>query len=154
MGDSAALALIDQAFWGAPRPEHFTDFAHCDECDEHDRTFLQHTRESLSRRALSYPGWNPVSFITSEGYRYYIPALARIALNRKDGSEYLPQFVGDLRDELFISFDAEQRSALAAFLEYLRESRESDIRSFYRPQEILEQLDQVIQSLGHCGRGA
>jgi len=150
MEDSAALALIDQAFWGAPRPEHFTDFAHC---DEHDRTFLQHTRESLSRRALSYPGWNPVSFTTSEGYRYYIPALARIALSRKDGSEYLPQFVGDLRDELFISFDAEQRSALAAFLEYLP-ARESDIRSFYRPQEILEQLDQAIQSLGHCGRGA
>lgn len=147
MEDSAVLALIDQAFGDAPRPEHFTDFTHCDECDEHDRTFLQHTRESLSRHALGHPGWNPVTFITPEGYRYYAPALARIALNRKDTSEYLPQFVDDLRGELFSLFDANQRMAFVAFLEHLRSSRESDIRSQYRPHEIFERLDRAILSM-------
>ncbi len=109
--------------------------------------FLKHTRESLSRSSLGYPGWNPVSFVTSEGYRYYLPAIARIALNLKDGSEYLDQFANDLRDELFVAFNAEQRSALAAFLEYIRSSRESDIRSFLRPSEILEQFDIAIKAL-------
>jgi hypothetical protein len=148
MEDSVALALVDRAFGDAPRPQHFTEFSHCEECADHDRTFLQHTRESISRHALGHPGWNPISFVTSEGYRYYVPALARIALNRKDSSEYLEQFVGDLRDELFTTFNAEQAAALSAFLVYLRESRESDIRSNPCPHEILEQLDHAIQALG------
>lgn len=147
MDDTSALALIDKAFGGAPRPEHFTDFSHCEECAEHDATLLMHTRESLPRSALGYPGWNPVSFVTSEGYRYYLPAIARIAMNRKDGSEYLDQFSDDLREELFSSFSDEQRSALASFLEYLRVSRDSDIRSFLRPNEILEQLEAAVSSL-------
>ena len=77
---SAVLENIDRAFAGIARPEHFTEFTHCIECADHDQTLNNRTVTTISRDDLGNPGWDPINFTTEQGWGYYLPALARLAL--------------------------------------------------------------------------
>jgi hypothetical protein len=44
----------------APRPEHFTDFLHCCECEEHDQALLSSDIASIGLDVLGNPGWDPM----------------------------------------------------------------------------------------------
>lgn len=77
---SAVLCAIDQVFAGIARPEHFTDFTHCDECAEHDRTLRNRTVTTIRRDDLGNQGCDPINFTNEQGWAYYFPALARFAM--------------------------------------------------------------------------
>ncbi len=78
--DGVILTSIEQAFSGISRPDHFTNFTHCDECQEHDDTLRARTCDTLQRKDLGNMGWGPLSFCSEEGMGYYFPVLVRIAL--------------------------------------------------------------------------
>jgi hypothetical protein len=78
--DAEVLALIEEAFGGVPRPEHFTDHPGCCESAEHDAVLMSRDRETLVIEDVGSQAWNPITMATPEAFRYYMPALARLAL--------------------------------------------------------------------------
>lgn len=62
------------------RPEHFTDYEHCDECAEHDETMQSADLETLTAAHMGTGGWSPLSFLTEEAFGYYMPRLMELAL--------------------------------------------------------------------------
>ena len=74
------LEAVARAFDDEPRPENFGNYRHCCECAEHDKTLRAHSPETIGLDELGKPSWDPMCFATDEGYRYYMPALARLAL--------------------------------------------------------------------------
>ncbi|HEX6987819.1 MAG TPA: DUF6714 family protein [Planctomycetaceae bacterium] len=158
MGSKAdILAAIDAAFGREPRPEHFTNYRHCDECAEHDETFRSRTPETIGLDELGNPGWDPVCFVNVEGYKHYMPAFARLAL---DGSEvrqtseglpyrhgYLDQFLFHLWEERLAAFGDAQRGAVFNLLEYvLDEMPEEADRS--------SQVDRLFGAIKRLREGA
>jgi hypothetical protein len=109
-----------------PKPEHFTNYRHCCECAEHDETLLACDVDSISLQQLGNPGWDPLCFVSPEGFLFYLPALIRITLvtMAKPQERYLDQFLFHLiRDgkdhDLVRACSSEQRAFIAGFLEYL-----------------------------------
>ncbi|MEX1254953.1 MAG: DUF6714 family protein [Dehalococcoidia bacterium] len=135
--DTEILDSIAAAFAGCPRPEHFTDRVHCCECAEHDATLLSRDVETLDHDDVGSPGWDPVCFITPEGFAYYLPALARLALAPEH-----PQW-GWYGPQLFFHFaydgahnarwarcTPDQRRAVAALLDHIFATRSGLLQPF------------------------
>ena len=143
MTDAQALAIVVEAFRDAARPEHFTDYTHCDECAEHDATLRGHSPESIGIKELGNPGWDPVCFLTDEGFHYYLPGLARLAL--ATGREYyLYQFLFHLNcSRRLRTLTKRQKAAISSFLRHLRETRRAEIKRNLD----LERLDVVVELL-------
>ena len=78
--DAQVLETIQQAFASSPRPRHFTNYTHCSECAEHDEVLRSRDVQTLRIEDVGNPGWDPICFISPEGFAYYVPALARLAL--------------------------------------------------------------------------
>jgi hypothetical protein len=78
-----------------PKPAHFTNHCHCCECAEHDATFVAHDVDSIGIEQLGNPGWDPLCFVSPEGFLYYLPALIRITLDTmaKPQERYLDQLL-------------------------------------------------------------
>ncbi len=79
--DKEILERINQAFAASPRPEHFTNHTHCCECFEHDKLLRSRDGDTLGMNDVGNPGWDPICFISPEGFAYYLPALARLTLS-------------------------------------------------------------------------
>ena len=119
------LRQVDEAFASAPRPEHFTDFGHCDECLAHDRLLRSRDRETLQRTDLP-EGNDPMCFISPAGFAYYFPALARFAVWEAAAitGPYAPQLLfhlwsGGPYNTFLAAFAPEQRRAVVEFLGYI-----------------------------------
>lgn len=119
------LRTIQDSVQGLPRPEHFTDYNHCSECAEHDETLRAHTPETIGVEELGNAGWDPICFITDQGFLYYLPAMARLALGAGD-VYYLDQFLFHLPGRIGAMSPA-QRKAVHELLEYLFETRFDEI---------------------------
>jgi hypothetical protein len=78
--DAQILETVQQAFAKRPRPLHFTNHTHCDECAEHDEVLRSRDVETLGIDDVGNPGWDPICFVSSEGFAYYLPALVRLTL--------------------------------------------------------------------------
>src|SRR5690242_13994900 len=93
--DDDILEVVRQAFAVCPRPEHFTDFTHCEECREHDDLLRSRDVDSLRGEDVGNPGWDPLCFTSAEGFAYFFPALARLALDSAgpDRDWYGPQLL-------------------------------------------------------------
>ena len=76
------LTEAEEIFGSTPRPEHFTNYRHCCECAEHDETLRSATPETLSYESVR-PGWDPLCFVSPQGFQYYFPALVRLASDRR-----------------------------------------------------------------------
>src|SRR5260370_33319542 len=93
--DAQALEAIQQAFATCPRPRHFTNYTHCPECAEHDEVLRSRDLQTLCIEDVGNPGWDPICFISPEGFAYYVPALMRLALSQPgepygwDGQQFL-----------------------------------------------------------------
>ena len=147
--DREILLEIDSAFAGRTRPEHFTNYHHCEECAEHDELLRQRNRDSLSLSDVGNPGWDPVCFISPEGFAYYLPAFARIALAAETESEdsYVPQLLFHLasdgpRHARVLACGAAERKAVAALLQHIAESRAALL-------DHLSCTDQLFEALGY-----
>jgi hypothetical protein len=132
--DFAALNLMYQAFQDCPRPEHFTDFQHCEECAEHDDTLLSRTPITITRQDVGNPGWDPISFISPAGFRYYLAGLARLVVEEPvaEYDWYAAQFfwhlISDGPDNArFLACSREQRTVVANFIGYIIETRSQQL---------------------------
>jgi hypothetical protein len=145
--DMDVIALVDAAFAACPRPEHFTNYAHCSECAEHDELLRSRDRDTLKLEDVENPGWDPLCFATDEGFKYYVPALVRLALREPTPSIawYFPQLLFHLtyRDgevARLSSCSLQQREAVGRFLKHVRETRKALIESDLCAGELKEAI--------------
>lgn len=106
------------------KPEHFTNFKHCDECAEHDETLRNSTVEDIGLEQLGNPGWDPICFSSAEGMKYYMPAFVRISLDSVDADFYFAQLLFHLEydgenNRFLCGCTSAQREFVAKFLEYM-----------------------------------
>lgn len=130
MTDADILKVIEAAFAGQGRPEHFTNYRHCEECAEHDEVLRSRTQESLTVADVGNPGWDPICFVTDEGFRYSFPALARLALQEPTEAHgwYFEQLLFHLNDantpqKRRPACSAQQREVVASFLRHVLDTR-------------------------------
>jgi hypothetical protein len=143
--DDDICCLVDAAFGTVEKPEHFTNFTHCDECAEHDATMRAHDRSTLTVDDVNHPGWDPLCFTSPRGKAYYMPALIRFALERSGGrsqpywGQLLVHLEGDgPNNELIRYCDLAQRRAIAAYLEHLVETRTVEVEQSGSFEELLK----------------
>jgi hypothetical protein len=140
--EASIVEAIRAAFANTPRPTHFTNASHCEECAEHDSTLLAHTPDTITLEQVGNPGWDPICYVDTQGYHYYMPGLVRLALGR--GSEfYLGQFLSHLSPSRIEAFNPDQRLAMLAFLEYERDTMLQEIED----NSELKALDRRIRRL-------
>jgi hypothetical protein len=128
--DVDILSVLERAFAAAPRPVHFTDFAHCAECAEHDERLQACARDALSLEDVGYAAFDPFCIAQPESFSYFFPALARLALAAPsaDHGWYGTQLLFHLTAErlgngFFNACTTAQRAGVARFLRHLLETR-------------------------------
>jgi len=131
MSDDQLIELVDQVFGASLRPEHFTDFEHCEECAEHDDLLRSRDRVSLTIDDVGNPGWDPLVASSASGIAYFMPTLVRLAMQSDDATDGL-WFAGHLmmhfwhggrHNKCLIDFDVAQRDAIVALAEFLINER-------------------------------
>jgi len=146
--DADMLRIINKAFAGCRRPDHFTDYTHCAECAGHDGVLRSRDVHTLQIEDVGNPGWDPICFISSEGFTYYFPALARLTLAQPDyahgwyGTQLLFHLVGDgNRNRRFLACTPEQRRAVVQFLQHLIETRAAVADNEGSTEELFQALE-------------
>ena len=134
------LQIVESAFAGVAKPEHFTNHLHCEECAEHDSTLRENDRSSLSLEHVGNPGWDPICFCSPQGKAYYLPSLIRLAL--EPDSSYWQQLLFHLEgngpgNDLILFCSKVQREAVTAFLEHLLSGRAAEIEQCNSTDELL-----------------
>ena len=132
------LDVVDQAFGASPRPEHFTDFLHCDECAEHDELLRSRDRDTLTFDDVGNPGWDPLTASSPAGIAYVMPTLVRMAVTDQDRFGML-WFAGHLMthfwhggryNKYLAAFDRSQRATVVALAEFLINERSQESGSY------------------------
>ena len=115
------LNAVVMAFADTPRPEHFTNYEHCDECAEYDVLFGSRTVETLTPDDMGRSGlWDPVCFLSEQGFFYYLPVLARFACEQ--GGRYcLDNLLFHLNADRIAAMSRAQREAVRQFIAELGE---------------------------------
>lgn len=145
----SATQLIDEAtaiFGKVARPEHFTNYMHCSECAEHDSTLSAHTPDTVTRDALGHAGWDPITFATDGGFRYYLPALIRMALTGRDDDYYIDQFLSQVirdgpRNSRWCACTVEERAVVLKALIWLLEERTEDVDGSLDADRLMQAID-------------
>ena len=106
------------------KPQHFTNYSHCEECEEHDQTLINSSIDSIGLNELGNPGWDPICFATNQGKKYYMPSFIRLSLESMDDEFYFGQFLFHLEsngkgNELFLSCNEAQRNLIVSFVEHV-----------------------------------
>ncbi len=145
------LAVADRLF-AVPRPQHFTDYRHCCECAEHDRTLQAFDPRTIGLEQLGNAAWDPLCFAGNEAFKYYFPASLRLALTGSGEDYYIDQFLFHLiadgpRNRRWAAFSKRQRSFVVAVLEWLLEQRCGEIER-NRDGEHLLQAHQIWSDNG------
>ena len=143
------MQIVDEAtevFGKVARPEHFTDFTHCSECAEHDGTLSAHTPDTITREALGHAGWDPITFATDSGFRYFLPALIRMALTGTGDDYYIDQFLSQVirdgpRNTRWCACTVEERTVLRKALNWLLEERAEDIDNNLDADQLMQAID-------------
>ena len=127
--DQEIIDAVREAFGSEPRPQHFTNHSHCCECAEHNDLLSFRDPDTLRLEDVNNAGWDPICFATSEGFRYYLPALVRLAMESSTKREwYLPQLlfhlIGDGSQNRRVECcGGQQQEAIVRFLWHVVESR-------------------------------
>ena len=149
MNQEDVLNAIDNAFRSVTRPAHFTNYKHCEECAEHDNLLRSRDRATLRIQDVENAGWNPLVFLTPEGFVYYFPALARLALS-SNGEEFLTSFVPFHLYELLTdqeggrhpwlsALSKEQCNAILCFVCFVADQKKSILEALAVEPETLDQ---------------
>ncbi len=145
--DAEVLALVRERF-AVPRPEHFTDYTHCCECEEHDATLKARDLETITMDEVGSPGWDPITFCTPQAFAYWMPALARLTLDQPHdywgwyGDGLLNQVERDgPRNERWLACTPAQRQAVVALLEHIFTTRAALIEDY----DLLHRLTRVVE---------
>lgn len=76
--------IIEEAYFdfsSFKRPEHFTNYGHCEECALHDAALQQCALRDIGSIQVGTISWNPISFLTTDAYGYVMPRLIELSLN-------------------------------------------------------------------------
>lgn len=128
------------------RPEHFTDHKHCCECQDHDDELQPYTPANIPRSALGNMGWDPITFCTDDGFRYFLPGMIRIVLTEPGEDSYIEQFlwhlnyVGEGRDWHHVCTE-EERAVVGEALRWLLEYRSDEIEMECASNDLLSALE-------------
>ena len=127
--------------FNTPKPEHFTNFTHCEECLEHDQVLLNSSVDSIGFEELGNPGWDPICYVEAEGFIYYFPAFVRLCINSNNDLSYISQFLFHInhdgkKNKYTLAFSKEQREFTLKFLEHLMETK-FDTISLYGDGDML-----------------
>src|SRR5437899_12436186 len=151
--DDEMLEEVRRAFRDCRRPQHFTNFTHCEECREHDEVLCSHDVDSITIDQLGSPGWDPICYISAEGFAYYFPAFARLALQAPDPKWgwYAPQLFFHLQNDgsspsRWEYFTPTQREVVVRLLHHIIESRVELLDS---TRDRSEEHTSELQSLRH-----
>ena len=146
--DASIIQTVQRAFAKRRRPEHFTDYTHCAECADHDAVVRARDIYSLRIEDVGNPGWDPICFITPEGFAYYLPALIRLALahpaDQPDwyGAQLLTHLTSDgSASERIRVCTLEQRRAVVEFLHHLVETRSHLADSYLRSDDLCRAIE-------------
>lgn len=142
------MNLLEEAielFGSTPRPEHFTDYTHCCECAEHDETLRGESIETLSSDSVG-PGWDPLCFISPEGFQYYFPALVRLALEGTGENYFVDRLIFHLEldgkeNARFQKFTSEQRRYVVRLLNHLVETRAVEIEENFDADALFRTIE-------------
>lgn len=131
---SEVIAAVDEAFGSLPKPEHFTNYTHCDECAEHDQLLSNRNRETLTFSDVGNPGWDPICFSSPDGVAFYMPSLARLAFADPpcgyDWYGYQLLFHlhhGGLDNKLYTYCNAAQKAVVAVLIGAMTELKRAEI---------------------------
>ena len=134
-----------RAFGSVTRPAHFTHHLHCDECWEHDELLQRRTPETLAIEDVGSQAWNPITMCTPEAFAYWLPALARLALEPEpegwDWYGYIILFElrwDGLRNERWAYCSPVQHTAVSGLLEHLEATRSGPIGRYDCSRELAE----------------
>ncbi|WP_461525716.1 hypothetical protein [Prosthecobacter sp.] len=123
--DEAALEAVSKAFADCPRQQLVRDPNHCSECIKAEQYLTSLDRSDVALADIGDRlGFDCFSMITDEGFRHFVPALCRIALQER------PAGIGHLLLRLdrahTIIVEPHQREAIVEFLDYIKVMRYID----------------------------
>ena len=129
-----------------PRPEHFTDYNHCEECAEHDETLCNEDYGTISLEELGNPGWDPLCFCHAEGLKYYMPGLIRLCIESLDDRFYFSQLLFHLEykgenNRLFNSCSDEQKRFVADFIHHMINDYAGKLEDHFAADDALRAYD-------------
>jgi hypothetical protein len=146
--DADILQKVQKAFSRCPRPKHFTDHTHCEECAEHDEVLRSRDVHSLRIEDVGNPGWDPICFTSAEGFAYYLPGLARLTLAEpvEKHGWYGTQFLFHLchegrQNRRLLACTPSQRRAVVDLLRHLVETRASLADTYSCADDLFEALE-------------
>ncbi|NVK40145.1 MAG: hypothetical protein HWE39_02810 [Oceanospirillaceae bacterium] len=136
-----AAALFD-----LPRPAQFGNARHCCECAEHEATLQRQDPRGIGLEELGSPAWDPLCYCSDEAFRYFFPALVRLALDPHDECYYLDQLLfhlcwdgpGNVRVR---AFTTDERRFVHDFLCHLLDSRAEQIERMGDADALLQAID-------------
>jgi hypothetical protein len=135
--DAEIIADIESVFSSALKPEHFTNFTHCEECAEHDELLQSKDRDNLHISDVNNPGWDPLSFCSPEGFAYFMPTLVKFALTESEPvfSPYAGQllfhlFSGAEYNRFYQYCSSAQRASIASLLSHLLQTRSGSLELY------------------------
>ena len=145
-GSDQLISEVNAVFESVPRPLHFTDHEHCCECAEHDATLSNYEPGTIPRAALGHGGWDPITFSTDGGFRYYLPALIRMALTQQGDDYYIDQFLFQLirdgaENSRWRACSPEQRAMVSRALHLLLEHRLEEIEHNLDADHLMQALE-------------
>jgi|SRR5215208_3359279 len=145
--DQEIIDVVMKAFAFEPRSQHFTNYLHCDECAEHNDLLSSRDLQGLRLEDVNNAGWDPIWIITDEGFRYYLPSLARLALESSASigwylSQLLFHLIGDgPQNRRVCCCSTPQKRVITAVLWHVVETRPELIGDY----EIEEELQRAIE---------
>ncbi|MCC6388453.1 MAG: hypothetical protein IT302_13850 [Dehalococcoidia bacterium] len=153
--DAAMLGRVRDAFASCTRPERFTNHPCCEECEEHQQTLASRDLDTLCFDDIGDGAWDPITMATPEAFAYYLPALARLALDEPHGTLgwFGPQLMFHLerdgpRNERWRAMTPEQRDMVVALLDHIIETRAVLIDTYWSCPEALFRARSVYADRG------
>jgi hypothetical protein len=146
--DAAILELVRKAFSDCSKPEHFTNYEHCDECQDHDDVLRSRDVETLTIKDVGNSGWDPLCYTSAEGFAYFFPALARLVLAEptEPFGWYGPQLFfhlthDDQYNRFIPHFSPGQKGAVVALLRHIGKTRRNLVASYMYEDELRVAID-------------
>ena len=142
--ESALLTEIEAAFGDTAKPVRFHPDDGDPECCEHEELLQSRTRETISRHDVR-SSWDPLTGACPQGFAYYFPALARLAITPVGDAYdwYAEQMLFHLMHEgsnnPFLNHcTQEQRSAVASLLMFIWEERRVSVAQCCMEDELCD----------------
>lgn len=121
------------------------------ECFDHNKTMLNNNRENISFEILGNYVLDTICFLTEQGFKYYFPAMVRLALLGEGEKCYLNQFLFHLStNPNCMSFTKDESDFVCTVLEYILYNRIAAIEEQKDTDLLLKTIEiwQVYKNTG------